>query len=124
MILGIGTDIIDNARIERYLSRNELLKNRLFSKAEQEYCDSKAKSAEHYAARFAAKEAFFKALGTGYRYGMAFHEIEVMNDELGKPFIQLSGKAQEFADNMKVKTVHISISHLKDIASAFVVLEG
>ena len=123
MIFGIGTDIIDTARIERYLSGNTLLKDRLFSKKEQEYCDSKGKPAEHYAARFAAKEAFFKALGTGYRYGMAFHEIAVLNDELGKPFVELSGKAKEYVKEKGIHNVHISLSHLKDIACAYVVLE-
>ncbi|MFA8301167.1 MAG: holo-ACP synthase [Hyphomicrobiales bacterium] len=124
MIIGIGTDIIDTMRIKKYLDDNSLLKDKLFSKAEQEYCDPKVNAHEHYAARFAAKEAFFKALGTGYRYGMAFHEIEVTKDELGKPYIVLHGKSKEFAEERGVVNIHLSLSHLKDIASAYIILEG
>ncbi|HOI32575.1 MAG: holo-ACP synthase [Bacteroidales bacterium] len=123
MIFGIGNDIIEVNRMERQLNNSTSLKEKLFTSREQAYADDKASKYQHYAARFAAKEAFFKALGTGYRYGMAFHEIEVINDELGKPIIHLHGKVKEFIEKQQVKHIHLSISHVKEMASAFVVLE-
>jgi holo-[acyl-carrier protein] synthase len=123
MIFGIGTDIIEVARMERHLSDNENLRNKLFTQREQTYAEQRATVYQHYAARFAAKEAFFKALGTGYRYGMAFHEIEVVNDELGKPVIETHGKVKEFIETQKISHIHLSISHVKEMANAFVVLE-
>jgi holo-[acyl-carrier protein] synthase len=94
-----------------------------FTTLEQEYAEKRATIFQHYAARFAAKEAFFKALGTGYRFGMAFHEIEVENDELGKPVINLHGKVKEYIEKQGITHIHLSISHVKEMASAFVILE-
>jgi holo-[acyl-carrier protein] synthase len=123
MIFGIGTDIIEVSRMERHLEAGNGLKNKLFTAREQAYADDKATIYQHYAARFAAKEAFFKALGTGYRYGMAFHEIEVVNDELGKPVIHVYGRVKEYIEKEGVQHIHLSISHVKEMANAFVVLE-
>ena len=124
MIYGIGTDIIEVSRMDKHLENNDALRDKLFTEAEQKYCEKgKITRGQCYAARFAAKEAFFKALGTGYRYGMAFHEIEVFNDELGKPYIQPTGKVKEFVEEQKIKSIYLSISHVKELANAFVVLE-
>lgn len=124
MIFGIGTDIIEVGRIEKMLGRNDALRQKLFTKAEQVYCDKgKLIRYQSYAARFAAKEAFFKALGTGYRYGMAFHEVEVINNELGKPMLILHGKAKAFVEEKGILQIHLSLSHIKETATAFVVLE-
>lgn len=123
MIFGIGTDIIEVERMERHLINSKGLKDKLFTPVEQAYSEGKATVFQHYAARFAAKEAFFKALGTGYRFGMAFHEIEVVNDDLGKPIIHLHGKVKEFIEKEGIQHIHLSISHVKEMASAFVVLE-
>jgi holo-[acyl-carrier protein] synthase len=123
MIYGIGTDIIEVERMQKHLSNNPALKNKLFTVLEQEYAEKRATIFQHYAARFAAKEAFFKALGTGYRFGMAFHEIEVENDDLGKPVINLHGKVKEYVEQQNITIIHLSISHVKEMASAFVVLE-
>lgn len=124
MIFGIGTDIIEVKRMENRLADNDALKQKIYTPAEQLYCDQgKVTRYQRFAARFAAKEAFFKALGTGYRYGMAFHEIEVMNDELGKPYIVLHGKVKEFLEKEGVSIIHLTISHVKEMASAFVILE-
>ncbi len=124
MIFGIGTDIIEVSRIEKRLKDNEALLQRIYSPGERAYCDKGNRiKYQCYAARFAAKEAFFKALGTGYRYGMAFHEIEVVNDELGKPVIKPSGKVKTFVEKNRIKNIHLSISHIKETAVAFVVLE-
>jgi len=124
MIFGIGTDIIEVSRMERHLTNSEALRDKLFTDREQAYANDKASMYQHYAARFAAKEAFFKALGTGYRFGMAFCEIEVINDDLGKPVIHVHGKVKDFIDKQGVKSIHLSISHVKEMANAFVVLEA
>ncbi|MDR0969515.1 MAG: holo-ACP synthase [Lentimicrobiaceae bacterium] len=123
MIFGIGTDIIEVARMESHLKKSDAFKNKIFTINEQNYCEGKAIMYQHYAARFAAKEAFFKALGTGYRDGMAFTEIEVINDSLGKPVITINGKVEEFTKNNKITNIHLSISHIKELVNAFVVLE-
>ncbi len=124
MIFGIGTDIIEVKRMQRHLESNEALRQKLYTKGEQAYCESaNVMKYQSYAARFAAKEAFFKALGTGYRYGMAFHEIEVLNNELGKPYIKPHGKVKEYLETNQIKHIHLTISHVKKMASAFVVLE-
>ena len=124
MIFGIGTDIIEVARIEKMLTNNDALRQKLFTETEQAYCEKgKATRYQSYAARFAAKEAFFKALGTGYRYGMAFHEIEILNDELGKPFVKPHGKVKAFLEKNAIRHTHLSLSHLKETAIAFVVIE-
>ncbi len=124
MIFGIGTDIIEVARIGKRLEKSDALKQKLYTLREQQYCEKgKVTVFQCYAARFAAKEAFFKALGTGYRYGMAFHEIEVLNDELGKPYVNPLGKVKEFLDENRIKNIHLSISHVKETAVAMVVME-
>ncbi len=124
MIFGTGTDIIEIKRIENSIARSEAFVNKIFTEAEQTYCKKKkAGIFQSYAARFAAKEAFFKALGTGYRYGMAFREIEVKNDSLGKPEIIVHGKVKTFVSEHKITNIHLSLSHVKEMALAFVVLE-
>jgi len=124
MIFGTGTDIVEVARIEKSATRTQSFLDKLFTKDEQEYCEAqKAGKFQSYAARFAAKEAFFKALGTGYRYGMAFKEIEVKNDNLGKPEITVHGKVKDFVSEQKITNIHLSLSHVKEMALAFVVLE-
>lgn len=125
MIFGIGTDIIEVDRMEKHLENNDALMRKLYTANEQKYCNKgKVTKYQCFAARFAAKEAFFKALGTGYRYGMAFHEIEILNDELGKPNIVTHGKVKEFIEEKKITNIHLSISHIKEMANAFVVLEA
>ena len=79
---------------------------------------------QNYAGRYAAKEAFFKSLGTGWRYGMSFNEIEILNDELGKPYFVFYGKVKEFLNKDKIEKTHLSISHIKEFASAYVILEN
>ena len=124
MIFGTGIDIIEVKRIEDSLKRTGSLKEKLFTLEEQNYCtSSKAASYQCFAARFAAKEAFFKALGTGYRYGMAFTEIEVKNDELGKPYINSTGKVKSFLEENEISKIHLTISHVKETAVAMVILE-
>lgn len=124
LIAGIGTDIIEVERIARELKKESKLKEKLFTPFEISYCDPKRHPEQHYAARFAAKEAFFKALGTGWRYGMEYAEIEIQNNELGKPELQLRGKTKEFADSKGITRINVSISHLNKYATAFVIIEN
>ena len=123
MILGLGTDIADVDRIAKSIE-DIRFKERVFSRAEIAYCEARAGKAESFAARFAAKEAFFKALGTGLREGMAFKEVETINDELGKPAIHLTGTTAEIANRKKIKSIHVSLSHTKETAIATVIIEG
>jgi holo-[acyl-carrier protein] synthase len=95
----------------------------IFSAVEITYCESKTNKFEHYAARFAAKEAFFKALGTGWAENTLFNEVEIINNEEGKPEITLSGTTRKTINEMGVKKILVSLSHLKTIASAVVIIE-
>ena len=122
MIIGIGTDIAEVPRIAKSIENNSF-KEKVFSAREISYCETKANKAESFAARFAAKEAFFKALGTGWRGGMAFNEVEVENDDLGKPTINVLGQTAEILKDKKIRIIHVSLSHIKDVAMATVVLE-
>jgi len=124
MIYGIGTDLIDVDRVARQVDGDTRFKEKIFSKNEIRYCESfNVNKAQHYAARYAAKEAFFKAIGTGYRGGLAFHEISVENDEFGRPEIVLSGESKIFADQKSFINIHVSMSHLQEYANAIVVIE-
>lgn len=123
MIFGIGTDIIEVLRIEEKLVRTEDFKQRLFTAREIAYCESRGKSAQHFAARFAAKEAFLKAMGSGWRGGFRFDEVEIVNNDDGKPEAQVHGKVKIFCDERGIDRIHVSLSHIKDLAKAIVVLE-
>ena len=108
-IFGIGTDIVNIKRMENSLKKNGFsFRNRIFSKKEISYCEKKKNSSSFYAKRFAAKEAFSKALGTGIRKGINFKNIEISNDNLGKPFIELKGSTAAFLKK-KIKTNKYSI---------------
>ena len=122
MIKGLGTDLVDVERMAKSIE-NIAFKEKVFSKLEIMYCESRVHKAESYAARFAAKEAFFKALGTGWRGAMGFNEVEVINDDLGKPEINLLGEAAKIKEEHNIKTIHLSLSHTKTMAMATVVLE-
>ena len=123
MIIGVGTDIAEVPRIAKSIE-NISFKKKVFSEREIIYCESKANKAESFAARFAAKEAFFKALGTGWRGGMAFNDVSVENDDLGKPSLIISGITAEIIKDRNIKNIHVSLSHVKDLAMATVILEG
>jgi holo-[acyl-carrier protein] synthase len=124
MIFGIGIDLIEVARVAEKISKKSGFKELVFSQAEINYCESKTYKYEHYAARFAAKEAFFKALGTGWKNGTAFNEVEITNDENGKPEISFLGKTAASIAEMKLGKMSVSLSHLKTIASAVVIIEN
>lgn len=125
LIIGTGIDIAEIARFERFVSENNLaLLQRLFTPGEYAYCTARRLSAQHFALRFAAKESFLKALGTGLRDGINWLDIEVVNDELGKPVLLLTGKAAELFALKKGEKCHLSLSHDAGCAVAMVVLEG
>ena len=121
MIIGLGTDIIEIERVRRAVGR-ENFRNKVFTEIEQSYCESRGKnSAASYAARFAAKEAFFKALGTGIITRLT--DVEIVNDERGAPKINLRGKAKTLAESKGVEKIFISLSHSRDFATAICMLE-
>lgn len=122
MIKGIGIDIIEVERVAKKIE-NSSFKHRVFSEEEIKYCDSKANKAQHYAGRFAAKEAFMKALGTGWEGKFAFAEVEVLRDEKGKPYINLIGNAAKCIEEVNISNVLLSLSHIKAMAAATVVIE-
>lgn len=122
MIIGIGSDIVKIARIYD-ACKNERFLNEYFGEDEKEFLRSKKNMAPSAANNFAAKEAFSKALGTGVR-GFSIREVEVLRDELGKPYINLCGKAKCICDELGVKKIHVTLSNTDDDAVAFVVLEG
>ena len=125
MITGIGNDIVEVSRVEGETARlgPEFLQQ-VFTPAEIEYCERRRRKYESYAARFAAKEAFLKALGTGGRDGITWQEIEIVLDGRGRPDLALRGRAKELADERGVTGVHVSLSHSRELAAAVVVLEA
>jgi holo-[acyl-carrier protein] synthase len=125
MILGTGVDIAETSRIEEGLQRHgDRFTKRIFSAAEIAYCERFKNRAERYAARFAAKEAAFKALGTGWRQGIRWLDVEVVHQPSGKPELVLTGRAQEIARELRVTRMSVSLSHSDRYVMALVVFEG
>ena len=127
MIRGIGLDLADIDRIERLLGRHpERARVRLFSAGERAYCDRRARPARHFAARFAAKEAAYKALaGTADARHIHWQDIEVTNDPLdGRPTLLLHGLAAKRAAELGVSSIHVTLTHSDLVAAAMVVLES
>ncbi len=123
-ITGVGIDIVDLDVFRRRLDQNDGLSGDLFLPGEIEYCESRARPWESYAARFAAKEAVFKALGRGLSHGLTFRQVEVIKDEYGAVGIQLTGKSLARAGETGVTDIRLSISHTRSSAIAAVVMEG
>lgn len=124
MILSIGVDIIEVYRIRESIARTPRFAERVYTAAEREYCESKGvAAAQSYAARFAAKEAFLKALKTGWRGKITWHDIEVVSDEDGVPDLVITGEAAAILKERGADRVHISLSHTTDHAVAQVLLE-
>jgi holo-[acyl-carrier protein] synthase len=123
LIFGVGIDIIEVPRIAKQLSEDERFKHRVFTEGEIAYCESKRFPAQYYAARFAAKEALLKSLGTGLRGRMTWKDIEIENDDDGKPVIHISGHVETYAAGNGVSRIHVSLSHLSEMASAVVIAE-
>lgn len=123
MIFGIGNDIIEVARVKKAIDKDNGFREKIFSPREIELCESKSNKYQSYAARFAAKEAFMKALKTGWAEGITWSEIEILNSESGAPYLNLLNDTEKFAGKLNIKHLHISLSHLKEYAIAEVILE-
>tara|TARA_B110000259_G_C13797079_1_gene315181 strand:- start:160 stop:546 length:387 start_codon:yes stop_codon:yes gene_type:complete len=123
-IFGIGTDIVHVARIKKLLTENKKFRNRIYSAQEIKYCESKINKIASYTKRFAAKEAFAKALGIGIRKGISFNEISIINNKIGAPFIELSGKTKTIAKKItkKKNKIYLSLSDEKKYALATVII--
>jgi holo-[acyl-carrier protein] synthase len=125
MIIGVGNDILEVARMKRELEQGGSgFRNEIFAAGEIAYCEGQRYPARHYAARFAAKEAFLKALGTGLGSALTWREAEVHRGPAGEPGLILSGEAARRADQRGVKRIFLSLTHTADLAMATVVLEG
>ncbi len=125
MIAGCGIDVIEVARIRRVAERyGRRFLERIFTAAEIAYVERRGNRWERYAARFAAKEAGMKALGTGLRGGVRWRDFEVTNAASGKPMLRLDGKAARIAARLRVQAVHLSITHTRESAAAVVILEA
>lgn len=125
MIVAIGIDIVEIARMQEvFVRRGERFRNRVFTEAEIAYCESRAAKMESYAARFAAKEAAMKALGTGWGDGIGWHDIEVMRSPTGIPSLQFRGRALERLNELGASRAHLSLTHSRDLALAQVILES
>lgn len=125
MIVGIGIDIVQSDRIKIAIEKWEKrFLNRIFTSIEQEYCSGHKGSHLFFGGRFAVKEAMFKALGTGWREGVQWKEVEVDNLSTGQPIVQVSGKIKELISRKKVEWIHVSITHEKNYSLGQVILES
>lgn len=125
MTVGAGIDIAETQRIEQVLKRHgERFSRKIFTPSEIAYCERFKNKAERYAARFAAKEAAFKALGTGWANGVRWLEVEISHQSSGKPELLLSGRARELAEQLGVTHAVVSISHASRYVVAQVILES
>ncbi|RZK34496.1 MAG: holo-[acyl-carrier-protein] synthase [Hymenobacter sp.] len=124
MILGIGIDLIETARVAEKLGRSPGLRAKVFSPAEIAYCERMADPAQHFAGRFAAKEALLKALGFGLNGYLDLCDATVENNELGAPFFNFAGELKNIVAERGVARIHLSITHIQLAASAVVILEG
>jgi holo-[acyl-carrier protein] synthase len=118
-IVGIGTDIVECLRIGRMIEQHgELFLNRVYTPREVRYCQARKYATEHFAGRWAAKEAIMKCLGTGWRKGLCWTDMEIRNNQQGKPHVVLRGAARDRAQHLGIADVLISISHCRAYAMA------
>jgi len=123
MILGTGIDMIEVQRVADKVGKDNGFKEKIFSPGEIKYCEGMADSAQHFAARFAAKEAFLKAAGGGLTLGYDLKDVEVINDTLGKPELVLTGNYKALAVERGWNKIHVSLSHVQAMACAIVIIE-
>lgn len=125
MAIYCGVDIIEIDRLKKSIENVDGFRDRVFTPSEVAYCENRKKAKyESYAARFAAKEAVMKALGTGMGGGLGFSQIEILNNESGKPYAVLSSRAKEVYAGLGARSMDISVSHCKDYAVAYAVIEA
>ena len=121
-IVGLGTDIVECVRIRKMIEEHgELFLQRVYTEKEIRYCNSRRRATEHFAGRWAAKEAVLKALGTGWRRGISWRDIEIRNDYSGQPKVAVRGGAKEIAKKLRLDDVLISISHCRTYATAYAI---
>ena len=121
-IVGIGTDIVECLRIGRMIEQHgELFLTRVFTEREIHYCQARKHATEHFAGRWAAKEAILKCLGTGWRRGICWTDVEIRNDPSGQPRVLMCGAAKDRAQSLRVADVLITISHCRAYATAYAV---
>jgi holo-[acyl-carrier protein] synthase len=119
-IVGIGTDIVECLRIGRMVEEHgELFLTRVFTEREIRYCQARKRTTEHFAGRWAAKEAILKCLGTGWRRGLCWTDVEIRNDPTGRPTVLLAGAAKDAAQTLRVTDILVSISHCRAYATAY-----
>lgn len=119
-VFGIGTDIIECLRIAQMIERHgELFINRVYTSSEIDYCSSRKAATQHYAGRWAAKEAILKAMGTGWARGIRWRDIEIRNEVGGAPIVALGGGARDVCETLGITRVLISISHCRSHATAY-----
>jgi holo-[acyl-carrier protein] synthase len=124
-LYGIGTDIVECLRIAQMIERHgELFITRVYTEHEIEYCQSRKQATQHFAGRWAAKEAVLKALGTGWRRGISWRDVEVRNLRSGSPLINLYGGARDYMLEQGITKVMISISHCRSHATAYAIALG
>ena len=124
-IIGIGTDITECLRIARMIERyGELFINRVYTPTEITYCQSRAQATQHFTGRWAAKEAILKALGTGWRRGIAWRDIEIRNQPSGRPEVAVRGGAKEVVEQLGITKLLVSISHCRTHATAYALALG
>lgn len=124
MVVGIGVDIVEIERIEKALSNSKSMARRVFSDAEIEYCTGQKNLFQHFAGRFAAKEAALKALGTGWQKGIRWKDVEVISGPLGKPALVLHNRAQDIFEKSGATSGYVTISHAEKYAVAMVIMES
>lgn len=124
-VLGIGTDIVECLRIAQMIERHgELFINRVYTPVEIRYCSSRKQATQHFAGRWAAKEAILKALGTGWTRGISWRDIEIHNEPGGKPLVGLRGGARDRVEQLGIHEMLISISHCRSHATAYALALG
>ncbi|MCX7767251.1 MAG: holo-ACP synthase [Candidatus Sumerlaeia bacterium] len=125
MIVGIGIDAVDLSRFKTSMTKyGERMLTRLFTPVEQEYCQRFVSPVEHFAVRFAAKEAFLKAIGTGKSRQIRWQDIEIVNEDSGKPNLVVYGEAARICNELGGRTLYVSLSHSQQVAVAVVVIEN
>jgi holo-[acyl-carrier protein] synthase len=125
VIVGLGADIAEVERVRAAIARyGEPFLRRIYTPAERRYCEKFRNKDERFAGRFAAKEAAMKALGTGWRRGIRWTDIEVVREKSGRPTLELRGAAKKVAEALGVKRISVTITHTKDLAFAEVIVEN
>jgi len=124
-IIGIGTDITECLRIARMIERHgDLFLSRVYTSREIQYCTNRKQTTEHFTGRWAAKEAVLKAIGTGWRRGISWRDMEILNDRSGKPTLSILGGVREVAEELRIAKLLVTISHCRTHATSTVIAVG